>query len=328
MGCGGIQHSVRCEGLPRGTLRGTLWVRDTLWSWKTSQKTHCGVWTPQGAHCKREGLIALAEIRAQQEPDLQGKGSSRQGLSAGAGPYLQEGEGCPLELLCALRTLDEAHKTGLPDLQHEERGGDALWGTHTNPPSAGLAAKHIPQHSQTLQHSCRGVDGLLLLPWTRTSTGKAHGMDLWPSPTAPGCLSRTQCHFCTCILFTIISCSTSGWVSPVRFMVPSSSTTACTVGKPVLFSCSEWTESMVGMLGEEDSPGSLEPCRDKFLLLRSHSHSPAKPLTFAALGQDTGTPVSGSSEAQPSPQALGATPGESRAGTACPDRTLSFRVTR
>lgn len=44
---------------------------------------------------------------------------------------------------------------------------------------------------------------------------------------------------CTCILFTIISCSTSGWVSPVRFMVPSSSTTACTVGKPVLFSCSE-----------------------------------------------------------------------------------------
>lgn len=78
--------------------------------------------------------------------------------------------------------------------------------------------------------------------------GPAQGEELWPGPTAPGCPS------CTCILFTIISCSTRGWVSPVRFMVPSSSTTACTVGKPVLFSCSECTESMVGMLGGRGQP--------------------------------------------------------------------------
>lgn len=48
--------------------------------------------------------------------------------------------------------------------------------------------------------------------------------------------------------FTIISCSTRGCVSPVRFMVPSSRTTAWTVGKLVLCNGSERTDSMVGML--------------------------------------------------------------------------------
>lgn len=55
--------------------------------------------------------------------------------------------------------------------------------------------------------------------------------------------------------FTIISCSTSGCVSPVRFMVPSSSTTAWTVGKLVLCSGGERTDSMVGMLQARGTRG-------------------------------------------------------------------------
>lgn len=56
-------------------------------------------------------------------------------LAVKLGVYLQEGKGCPLQLLCALWGLDEAHETRLPDLQHEERGRDALQGTRTGPSS-------------------------------------------------------------------------------------------------------------------------------------------------------------------------------------------------
>lgn len=110
-----------------------------------------------------------------------------------------------------------------------------------------------PKHSQTL-NPLRRCQRAHAAPRSCTQSpapgseqgGTRHSKALLPQATLS---RRTRCCFCTCILFTIISCSTSGWVSPVRFMVPSSSTTACTVGKPVLVSCSEWTESMVGMLG-------------------------------------------------------------------------------
>ena len=43
------------------------------------------------------------------------------------GTHLEEHEGGPLELLRALGRLNEAGEAGLPDLQHKEGRGDALW---------------------------------------------------------------------------------------------------------------------------------------------------------------------------------------------------------
>lgn len=56
---------------------------------------------------------------------------------------------------------------------------------------------------------------------------------------------------CTCILLIIISCSTNGCVSPVRFMVPSSMMMAWTDGKDVWSGGSHCTDSIMGMLGRE-----------------------------------------------------------------------------
>lgn len=64
----GEGHAVGLEGIPRNTLWGEGCLEGPL----------CGVWAPQGAHCKREELIALAELRAQQESDL-----SRERVTAG-----------------------------------------------------------------------------------------------------------------------------------------------------------------------------------------------------------------------------------------------------
>lgn len=55
----------------------------------------------------------------------------------------------------------------------------------------------------------------------------------------------------TCILLIIISCSTSGCVSPVRFMVPSSMMKAWTDGKEAWSVGSQCTDSIRGMLRKE-----------------------------------------------------------------------------
>lgn len=52
----------------------------------------------------------------------------------------------------------------------------------------------------------------------------------------------------TCILLIIISCSTRGCVSPVKFMVPSSMMKAWTDGKEGWAGGSHWTESIWGIL--------------------------------------------------------------------------------
>lgn len=41
--------------------------------------------------------------------------------------YLEEGESCPLELLCTLGRLDEPHEASLPDFQDKKWGGNMLW---------------------------------------------------------------------------------------------------------------------------------------------------------------------------------------------------------
>lgn len=79
---------MRCGGIPRGILRVTLGdgcavglegiPRNTLWGEGRLEGPLCGVWAAQGSHCKREELIALAELRAQQQPDL-----SRERAAAG-----------------------------------------------------------------------------------------------------------------------------------------------------------------------------------------------------------------------------------------------------
>lgn len=52
----------------------------------------------------------------------------------------------------------------------------------------------------------------------------------------------------TCILLIIMSCSTSGCVSPVRFMVPSSIMKAWTDGKEVCTGRSHWRDNIWGIL--------------------------------------------------------------------------------
>lgn len=91
-------HSVRCGGIPSGILKGTLWLRGTLWGWKASQGTHCGVGdTSRGTLCgvgtprgTLQGLIALAELRAQQEPDLKGKAAAHRDSVLGLGPTFRK----------------------------------------------------------------------------------------------------------------------------------------------------------------------------------------------------------------------------------------------
>lgn len=55
----------------------------------------------------------------------------------------------------------------------------------------------------------------------------------------------------TCILLIIMSCSTSGCVSPVRFMVPSNMTKAWTDGKEAWTGRSQCTDSITGILGKQ-----------------------------------------------------------------------------
>lgn len=52
----------------------------------------------------------------------------------------------------------------------------------------------------------------------------------------------------TCILLIIMSCSTSGGVSPVRFMVPSNMMKAWTDGKEAWTGWSVCTDSIMGIL--------------------------------------------------------------------------------
>lgn len=82
----------------------------------------------------------------------------------GATSYLQEGEGCPLELLRALRGLDEAHEARLPDLQHEERGGDALRDTRTGPPRCWENNNATPPTAAKPCTPCKAADGLTRVP--------------------------------------------------------------------------------------------------------------------------------------------------------------------
>lgn len=55
----------------------------------------------------------------------------------------------------------------------------------------------------------------------------------------------------TCILLIIMSCSTSGCVSPVRFMVPSNMTKAWTDGKEAWTGWSHCTDSIMGILRKQ-----------------------------------------------------------------------------
>lgn len=55
----------------------------------------------------------------------------------------------------------------------------------------------------------------------------------------------------TCILLIIMSCSTSGCVSPVRFMVPSNMMKAWTDGNNAFTGWSHCTDSIIGILKEK-----------------------------------------------------------------------------
>lgn len=81
----------------------------------------------------------------------------------------------------------------------------------------------------------------------------------------------------TCMRFTIISCSTRGCISPVRFMVPSSKMSAWTVGKPVLCSCSECTDSMLGML-RRHTPGQRQGQQTRGETAENRPRSPSSHL--------------------------------------------------
>lgn len=74
----------------------------------------------------------------------------------------------------------------------------------------------------------------------------------WPEPTlGPNQYLRNRAldqSRLTCILLIIISCSTSGWVSPVRFMVPSSMMKAWTEGNNEWCGGSDCSDRIVGIL--------------------------------------------------------------------------------
>lgn len=179
--------------------------------------------------------------------------------------YLEIGESCPLQLLRTLGRLNESHKASFPDFQDKERCGDMLWeiqGCGVRGPSRSAGSKDQAVTTQQVSSSEPRSGGQMAKlcetgicgpPGSRGATLLKYQLPpSFPKWLYPPCLAIP-----TCMRFTIISCSTRGCISPVRFMVPSSKMSAWTVGKPVLCSCSECTDSMVGML-RRDTPGQRQ----------------------------------------------------------------------